>query len=110
MIRGRWFVDPDLGWGWRGLGRVLDEAVRMGKVCGVRDGLAMSQDAWRLTVMQGRKSEEADAGVVVLFVVPAEQFDGKSTGVLERAEAGWEARSILQGAELAFRVGLSLET
>ena len=78
----------------------------MGKVCGVRDGLAMSQDGWRLTVMQGRKSEEADAGVVVLFVVPAEQFDGKSTGVLDRAEAGWEARSILQGAELAFRVGV----
>ena len=66
----------------------------------------MSQDAWRLTVMQGRKSEEADAGVVVLFVVPAEQFDGKSTGVLDRAEAGWEARSILLGAELAFRVGV----
>ena len=54
--------------------------------------------------MQGGRGEEADAGVVVLFVVPVEEVDGKSAGVLDRAEAGWEAGPVLQGAELAFRV------
>ena len=92
-----------------GLGLVVDEAFRMGNVCGVQDGLAMSGDGWRLTVMQGRRSEEADARVVVLFVVPVEELDGKSTGVLDIAEAGLEARSILNGVERASEYGLSLE-
>ena len=92
-----------------GLGRVLDEAFSMGKVCCVQNGLAMSEDGRRLTVMQGRRSEEADAGVVVLSVVPAEELDGKSTGVLDIAEAGLEARSILNGGELASEYVLSLE-
>jgi len=50
-----------MGWGWIGLGRVLDEAFQMGNLCSVQDGLAISEDAWRLTMMQGRSSEEADA-------------------------------------------------
>ena len=45
----------------------------------------------------------------MLFFVPAEELDGKSTGVLDIAEAGLEARSILNGAELASEYGLSLE-
>ena len=65
-----------------GLGQVLGEAFRMGNVCGAQYGLA-SGDRWRLTVMQRRRSEEADAGAVVLFVVPAKELDGKSTDVLD---------------------------
>lgn len=42
--------------------------------------------------------------MVVLFVVPVEEVDGEGTGVLDGAEAGWEAWPILQGSELTFRV------
>ncbi len=87
-----------------GLGRVLDEAFGVGKVSGIQNTLAMSEDGWGLAMMKRGRREEADAGVVVLFVVPVEEVDGEGTGVLDRAEAGWEAWPILQGSELTFRV------
>ena len=87
-----------------GLWRVLDEAFWVGEVSSIQNTLAMSEDGWRLTMMQRRRREEADAGVVVLFVVPAEEVDDEGTGVLDGTEAGREAWPILQGSELTFRV------
>ena len=40
----------------------------------------------------------------MFLVVPAEEVEGKDSGVLDRSEAVGEAWPILQGAELAFRV------
>lgn len=87
-----------------GLGRALYEAFGVGKVSSIQNTLAMSEDGWRLTMVQRRRSKKADPGVVVLFVVPVEEVDGEGTGVLDGAEAGWKAWPILQGSELTFRV------
>ena len=57
---------------------MLDEAFGVGEVGSVKDGLAMGEDTWCLTMMQPRRDEEADAGVVVLFVIPVEEVDGES--------------------------------
>ena len=55
----------------------------MGEVCGVKNGLALSDDGWRLAMMQGRRGQETDAGVVMFLVVPVEEVYGEDTGVLD---------------------------
>ena len=60
----------------------------------------MSKDGWGLTMMEGSRGEEADAGVVMFLVVPVEEVYGEDTGVLDRAEARREGWPVLQGAEL----------
>ena len=47
---------------------------------------------------------EADAGVAVLVVVPAEEAAAEGVGVLIAAEAVGELGAIFHGAELAFGV------
>ena len=49
-------------------------------------------------------SEQSDTGVMMFLVVPAEEVEGKDSGVPDRSEAVGEAWPILQGTELAFRV------
>jgi len=55
----------------------------MGKICGIENILAMSKDGWGLTMMEGSRGEEADAGVVMFLVVPVEEVYGEDTGVLD---------------------------
>ena len=45
---------------------------------------------------------QADAGMVVLLVVPIEEAAAEASGVLDAAEALGEPRLILQGLEVAF--------
>jgi hypothetical protein len=47
---------------------------------------------------------EADAGVMVLVVVPAEEALAEGAAILERAEAIRELRTVLERFELRFRV------
>ena len=49
-----------------------------------------------LTVMHLVRGHEADAGVVVIPVIPIEEPAAEAPGVLDAAEALWEARLILQ--------------
>ena len=99
-----WFVDPDLGRGWRGQRRTIDEAFGVDDVGSVKNCLALLDDKRGLAMVKHRGSEQTDPGVMMILVVPAEEVDGKDSGVLDRSEAVGEAWPILQGAELAFRV------
>ena len=66
---------------------MFDKAFWMGEVSGVKNGLALSDHCWCLAMMQGRRGQKTDAGVVMLFVIPLEEVYGEDTGVLDRAEA-----------------------
>ena len=48
--------------------------------------------------------EQADARMAVLLVVPLEELLAQGAAVLEAAEAIWEFRAVLHGAELTFRI------
>jgi len=83
LLRRWWLVDPDLRRSWTGRWGTFDEAFGVGEVCGVKNGLALSDDGWRLAMMQGRRGQETDAGVVMFLVVPVEEVYGEDTGVLD---------------------------
>ena len=56
---------------------------------------------WTLaTVMNDRRRQQADAGVVVLVVVPVEHRPEVAARVLDRAESLGEARPVFDGLEL----------
>ena len=55
---------------------MLDEAFRVSDICGIKDGLRLSEDDGRLAMMQGRGGQEADAGVVVHLVVSVGEVNG----------------------------------
>jgi hypothetical protein len=48
------------------------------------------------------RGHEADPGMVMVLVVPVEELPAETSGVLDAAEAPWEARLIFQGFEMAF--------
>jgi hypothetical protein len=59
--------------------------------------------------MGGRRGHQADPGVAVLAVVPAEELAAERARLLDRVEAGGEAGLVLERLELRLRVGLSLD-
>jgi hypothetical protein len=50
--------------------------------------------------------QQGDAGVVVLFVVPLEKPLTEGSAVLDAAKTIRELRTVFEGAELAFRIGV----
>ena len=66
---------------------MFDKAFWVGEVCGVKNGLALSDHCWCLAMMEGRWGQKADAGVVVFLVVPVEEVNGEGACILNRAEA-----------------------
>lgn len=73
---------------------------------GVEDGLALSQDRRGVTDVHHRRSEQARARVTVLVVVPGAEDVAEGAGALDGAKAIRELRTILHGAEVAFRIGV----
>lgn len=71
---------------------------------GVQDGLTLDQEIGGLSQKNHGGGHQAQTGVVVLVVVPAEEGLAKPTGVFDGAEAVREARAIFQGGELTFRI------
>lgn len=67
------------------------------------EDLALGDNVIGAAVMQDFRCQEADAGVMVLGVVPGEEDLAEAAGVLEGAEAIGELGRVLQGFELAFR-------
>ena len=59
-----------------------------------------------LAVMHLVRGHEADPGVVVVLVIPIEEPAAEAPGVLDAAEALWEAQLILQGLGMAFGEGI----
>jgi len=70
----------------------------------VEHRLTVGQDGLGLTEMDHSRGQQGGAGVAVLFVVPLEELLTEGTAVLNAAEAIREFRTVLHGAELAFRV------
>ena len=98
----RW-IDPGGGWLCRGLGRVCDEAFR-GSAIGAAEGVqAGGVDSVGLAEMDLVGRHQADAGMVMLAVVPIEEIAAERLGILDAAEALGKLRLIFYGFEVAFR-------
>src|SRR5471032_194133 len=98
----RW-IDPCRGrfCGW--LWRFSDEALRVGAEGTIESFLACRVDRVDLAVMDLIGRHQAEAGMMVILIVPAEKAPAECLGVLDAAEALGELRLIFQGFEVAFR-------
>ena len=98
---GGWIDPGGLGDGCRSRW-AFDEAFGVGGVGGLEDDLASLADLIRLTVVEHGRGEQADAGVVVVVVVPSEEATAEAQGVLVALEAVREFGNVFEGFELAF--------
>ena len=78
----------------------------MGEVCGVEDGLALSQHDGRLIEVHHGGRQHTEAGMAVFLVVPRKEDLAMSAAVEETTEAVGEVRPVLERAELAFGEGI----
>lgn len=83
---------------------MLHEPFRVNEISSVEDGLALFDDDRRKTMVKHSWGQQADAGVVMVLVVPAKKVGGKSAGILNGTEPLRKARPILHGPELALRI------
>ena len=75
---------------------VIDEGLIEGLLSGCIDrvGLAVMDLIW---------GHEAEAGMMVIVIVPIEEAAAESLGVLDAAEAFGKFRLVFEGFEVAFR-------
>ena len=85
-------------------GRTADEAIRVGQMGSVEDGLTLFPDERRLAVVDHGGRHHADAGVAMVVVVPSEERLAKGAAVLNTAEAIRKLGAILHGPKLTFRI------
>ena len=83
---------------------MADEAFRVSPKSGVQNGLAMEQQIGGFAVMNHGGGHQAQAGMVVFQVIPAEESLAETACIFDRPEAVREAGAVFEGAELAFRV------
>ena len=76
----------------------------MDAIGGIENGLALFENERSLVVVDHSRGEQAQPGVAVFFVVPAEKSLRKSTTIMNAPETSRELRPIFHGAELAFRI------
>ena len=95
-------IDPG-GGGFAGRGgRLVDEALRVVAERLIECGLTCGMDGIGLAVMHLVRGHQADAGMVVVLVVPIEEVAAEGSGVLDAAEALRELRLVFQRLEVAF--------
>ena len=70
----------------------------------IQNGLALDQEVGGLSQMNHGGGHQAQAGVMVFKVVPAEERLAKATRVFDGAEAVRETTAVFQGAKLTFRI------
>src|ERR1039457_6231106 len=97
-------TDPDLGWNREWFRRLAHEAFGVDAIGGIENGFGPVEDEGGLGVGDHGRGEQAQPGVAVFLVVPAEKSLRKSAAVLNASETIRELRPVLQGAELAFRI------
>ena len=98
----RW-IDPGRNWLCGRFWLLSDEAFR-GSVEGAIEGvLASGVNCVGLTVMYLIRRHQADAGMVMLLIVPVEESSAERLGILDAAEALWELWLVFHGFEVAFR-------
>ena len=68
----------------------------MDDVGSVKNSLRLLDDKRGLAMVKHRGGQQTDSGMMMFLVVPAEEVDGKDSGVLDRSEAVWEAWPILR--------------
>ena len=95
----RW-VDPYLGGEVVGLGLLSLKAVWVGRKGLIEGGLASGMDSLCRAVVDAVRGHVADAGVLVLVVVPAEELLTESACIGQATEACGEVGAVLQGLEL----------
>ena len=103
-------VDPHLGGEGSRNGKPLGEALRVGVEGSGEDGGAAGVASVGVAVVDVSRGHEAEARMVVLGVVPAEEVFAVGASVFEGAEARRKAGAVLEGFELASEKGLSSET
>lgn len=104
-----WRIDPDGGRFGGRLGRLVDEAVRVGLEGLVEDFLASGVDVVALSVVDLVRRHQADAKVVMVLIVPVEEARQKALASWKQPNRfgnwGWYFRVLKQLSEK----GLSLE-
>jgi hypothetical protein len=85
------------------LWRFSDEALRVGAEGAIEGLLARRVDRIDLAVMDLAKRHQAEAGMMVILIVPVEKASTECLGILDAAEALGELRLIFEGLEVAFR-------
>jgi len=73
-------------------------------VGGIEDYLAIVQDGLGFPKVDHSRGEKSDTGMTMLVVVPVEKLLTEGAAVLNAAEAIRKLGTVLQSAELAFRV------
>ena len=97
-----WWVDPCGGWFVRWCWRFIDEPLTIFSERAVEGLLPRGMHGVDLTIMHLIRGHQADPGVVMILIVPGKEFPAEAPGVLDTAEAFWEAWLVLQGFEVAF--------
>jgi len=104
-----WRIDPCGGWFGRRGGRFFDEALRVFTERMIEGELARGVNGIDLAIVHLIRGHQADPGMVMVLIVPVEECAIENSGVLDAAEEFGKARLILQGLEVAFGEGLSLD-
>ena len=89
--------------GFAGFGLLSDEAFRVSVEGAIEDVLASGVDCVGLTVMHLIGRHQADAGMMMLLIIPIEEVAAERLGILNAAEALWKLRLVLHRFEVAFR-------
>ena len=89
---------------WKTAVSPANEPLGPGGVGGVEDGAPGGVGLLGLAVVDGRRAHQADPGVAVLVVVPAEELAAERARVLDRVEPSGKARPVLERLELRLRV------
>ena len=71
-----------------------------------KDDTSAMSDPFGPAVVNVGGSVQSDARVAVVVVVPTEESSTVGTGIFEAAEAVGEVWSVLEGAELRFRIAI----
>lgn len=86
------------------LWRSIDKTLRMGRIRRIQMPLPASNHRFRLSAVYYLRSEEGDPSMMVLMVVPGNEFRHQSARLLDRLEAIRKLGAVLEGFELRLRI------
>ena len=74
----------------------------MALVSAIENDLPFCDELGSLAVVNACRCHQAQAGMVVLVVIPGEEVLAKAARILDRSEAVRVSRAVLQGLEVRF--------
>ena len=99
-------VDPDRSWDLGWFGTLADDPLRGAEKRGVKCGLAGGVDCVGLPEVDLVGRHQADACVVMLFVIPGCEPAAECAGINDGFESFGEFRLIFQRLEVGLREGV----